>query len=690
MRYFDDPLAAPAEYQTAFLPKEDIFLEIPKNAFRRLRDHIYHNILSPDSTDKPNDVWRTLVFSLIVDGYFCNSQGFVAISMLRVGDVLPALVKSPYVWMPRVNASIQDSVPPIVSFSILRALLVLREQHNFKEVRDIPASYSIVPSLSNAQCLPTKKEVRDLKSSFARWLNKQVKESKCGYPIRMRHLFAYGAKRANEYSNYVAGYLLGNHVINSVQPAQRGLLESLRSNYGENGNSRIEKSAHFKRKNRVHHFAHSEYENLNHIEKTVREIISCIRALDSLKIPSDLSKELKTRLSRCRDLCLASLGTGCQTVEEAYQALNGKDDDERVGYFNFAIISGWMKSLLTERKNTFLAYASDILLLVNENEGIPLNELSEDDITESLREHSERTRCRKISAINHLHDYLKSETKIPVAFPFMAATISLEIRPAYGLTTEQVRAVIFKLEDNGEDGRAAAISVLLGAYWGLRISETIKLLIDQIDLYTSITIHIRETKRAPLRDVIGESVPDWVVNKLSTYIEQKKKESKNRSSSRLLSVNSTALSERRIRYLIEKTLGSLKIPGSHHSFRHYWVNRLLALGYSLPEIADLAHHWSADTTVSTYSHIAPLLQQEQLAKQLQKARDAGDCDDQFLRISKIGLLLGKSDRAVQPAHLAAAGYTTYTRSPDGMYTPATLGNFVAIEDAIQYILGEVW
>ena len=59
------------------------------------------------------------------------------------------------------------------------------------------------------------------------------------------------------------------------------------------------------------------------------------------------------------------------------------------------------------------------------------------------------------------------------------------------------------------------------------------------------------------------------------------------------------MSDGTIRKMVDNVTAELGIGCSHHSFRHFWVNRLLVQGVPLSKIGHLAHHASLETTITS-------------------------------------------------------------------------------------------
>jgi site-specific recombinase XerD len=253
----------------------------------------------------------------------------------------------------------------------------------------------------------------------------------------------------------------------------------------------------------------------------------------------------------------------------------------------------------------------------------------------------------------------------------------------------QVRAIVEYFDQQDEEGEAVAMSILMAAFWGLRFSETFNSCANdfEIDSQGSINIHIRKTKYAYKRDVAESDVPELIKRFVIEFLQSIPQ---NKKALSMLKAKCPNLTTRRLRYLIDIGMKMLGLPGTHHTFRHFFINRLLALGYSLQKLADLTHHRSLDTTVSSYTHIAPAIMVEALERHQAEQRAKDDCDDQFIRISQLGPLRGLSDRADQRGDLIARGIEIFAHIPGKGYFLSSNGYYLRIRDAICYLLEKAW
>jgi integrase len=155
---------------------------------------------------------------------------------------------------------------------------------------------------------------------------------------------------------------------------------------------------------------------------------------------------------------------------------------------------------------------------------------------------------------------------------------------------------------------AAYHAVLLAYFWGLRISEVVKLTLGDVVLNSSQPyLYIQRSKRGRSRLVYTHHVPDSVLHSLLDHWRQQGQSTRNQSARFVVDQNGQPLDADTLSAAIINALARLGIrTNAHnivfHTLRHDYANRLFVLGVDVREIAKSMGHRSPDTTIRNYFH----------------------------------------------------------------------------------------
>ncbi len=166
----------------------------------------------------------------------------------------------------------------------------------------------------------------------------------------------------------------------------------------------------------------------------------------------------------------------------------------------------------------------------------------------------------------------------------------------------------------------ARTAALLAFFFGLRVSETVRLTLSDMVLgSTDPYLWIRRSKRGRSRRVYAQHVPPWVLEELKRVRNSRFNESNDPSVPLLVGTGEPTQDAKEISRIVIETIEELGLRGdgdvqpvTFHTLRHEYANRLLVLGVPLLEIAKSMGHASSLTTVGSYLHAFDYLQQQQL------------------------------------------------------------------------------
>jgi site-specific recombinase XerD len=182
-------------------------------------------------------------------------------------------------------------------------------------------------------------------------------------------------------------------------------------------------------------------------------------------------------------------------------------------------------------------------------------------------------------------------------------------------------AYIYRLKKIGHISVAA---LLIGYYFGLRVSEISQLRIGELWISGTPTVIVRPSKRGRSRFVEGIQIPPLVIQFLQgVRTARLQKEGGEYSAFLLIDDQNRQLTRQKLIRLMSNGLVAAGIKNSTvslhsavHLLRHTCANRWWALGVPLIDITHKLGHRSPDTTIRTYLHIAPVLQHEECLRSI--------------------------------------------------------------------------
>ncbi len=210
--------------------------------------------------------------------------------------------------------------------------------------------------------------------------------------------------------------------------------------------------------------------------------------------------------------------------------------------------------------------------------------------------------ARKMSALRSFYRYLAAENLV-VSNPLdTSSPIKLEKRLPGFLSVEEMNKMLEAAGTSTPQGlRDRAILEMLYAC-GLRVSEIVKLNLDQVDLEQR---QIRVWGKGNKQRLVVMGVP--AATALSLYLKKGRSKLLKKRSSQALFVNrnGTRLVQRRIQYMVKAYAIKAGLDSSIHPhlLRHTFATHLLDGGADLRVVQELLGHASLSST-QIYTHVS--------------------------------------------------------------------------------------
>lgn len=378
------------------------------------------------------------------------------------------------------------------------------------------------------------------------------------------------------------------------------------------------------------------------------------------------------------------------------QAQAALDQEQRPGQieaFNVAWLAAWLAWLcvVDERKleasSTVLDYRSAGAQLVRHLVGRRFDALQEDDLADiAALDLSGATRGKLLTVLTQLLTFGQESLELDFDRPQDSVIqVYRRPRPVRLLTGDNLRDLLDELARRAGGGDHLAhnvyLAALLGAFFGLRISEPLALevgdlVLDAADPY----LRVRRSKRGKSRLVYAYHVPPVALDALRDAWQSRLQLAGGDRSARFLTqANGEPISERQVDRVFGEALAALDLPSGEgrsitfHKLRHLYANRLLLLGTPLLDVARAVGHSDPDTTVGSYLHCFDVLHRQAL-----QAAPA-EPGDQGLTAHQIGALLGVTRQTVIGQLQELGLYITGAEAAGGkrLYPWATAVQYIA-------------
>ena len=209
--------------------------------------------------------------------------------------------------------------------------------------------------------------------------------------------------------------------------------------------------------------------------------------------------------------------------------------------------------------------------------------------------------ARKLSAIRSLYRYLLREEIISTSPVATTSSPKLDRRLPSFLTTEEIKRLLEAPDLSTPQGqRDRALMELLYAS-GIRVSELVKLNLEQVNLNTN---EIRVWGKGSKERVVLMGEP--AARALTTYLSQGRPKllGKKRSNALFLNRYGERLLERRVQRILEKyaNIAGIDKRVYPHLLRHTFATHLLDGGADLRVVQELLGHANLSST-QIYTHV---------------------------------------------------------------------------------------
>ncbi|MBN1121776.1 MAG: tyrosine-type recombinase/integrase [Anaerolineae bacterium] len=603
-----------------------VYQRVSEGNFKQLIDIFRRDLESGsidigDEFDEYQVAWCRLVFALTVVSGAAGEGDFTAVAQLRLGDLFTCT--EGYMRLPRRGGWTPLAIPDEVHLCALSLAAHLGRITGGARRRAFRVStdWYVLPNLGNRLAPPDREALKGARSLFRRWLN--LLSRAAGVSINHRQLRQLARCRLpNIYPPCVAGSMLAHHHFHPAPSSQQDVLDAFRQPLdGE----RIEQlTAGYQS------YEQSEVNDSTGSAPRRRVLSKELEELPDLVAPycqadrderADRRAEVKEALAAYRRAQFEFLGVA--GAVDPVAALAGLQLTARaVDHLNGLVIAGWLRWLLGRRlaPNSVRSYLYDILALVRDAPGKLIYALDEQAFFTLLRRRrlSPASRERAVAAFNGLREVARREfvRSLPhVNSLWVSGRPTTRLQPL--LTPADIERLIAALRAMEAD-ECFTVAVLLGYYFGLRVSEMAALRLGQLVTEPSPTIYVWKSKRDSSRRVVVEQLPHWESEVLGGYRSRRAREVSDDLQARLLAdAQGQPVSADTI---IRKLGQAMALAGIDimvggkasvtHALRHAAANRWLACGLPLTDVTHLLGHRSVDTTIQNYLHTFHFMQRE--------------------------------------------------------------------------------
>jgi site-specific recombinase XerD len=544
--------------------------------------------------------WYRMVFALVAVGGICSDNAFSEIIDLRISDVIRCFTNQA-VLVSRNGISYPYFVPKIVTIAILQRLIFLARRETGKpDFQKLPMFIRLIPGAVSSSDQMNADSQNKLLRGFERWLGHQIRQIQEDAPLLRFRSFVEIVRfhLMRIYPPYVVAAMSNRLLYSPVfyKQVYRRLDTSKKTL--EIGKSTIEKPVICRQRP-----IDSQLEN-------IIEVIKGYTDLDKNQARQQRG-EVVRQLLEISNLIEEELLSKNDSIEALVLALKNKPGVNEAGpqiqLFNTFCYSRWLAAKIEKQsQNTVLCYLNLVRQLnafFPDRLVISLTKAELMQMVQSrMRRNSSQERIK--SNLNSLLGYLHKSVKIQPESPPMPLLNKIQPTEIFLPDMTMVLQIICEL---WESDQRCAVSLIFGAFWGLRIDETLNVTLDSVWLdVPDPVIFIDEPKRADHRWVVAKSLPAEIREMLYTFIGSRLASGAKQNDTLM----GPGLSASRIEYVIRKTHDKYGLYNNHHLYRHFWVNRSLMDGMPLVHIGHLAHHRSIHTTVTKYVHVIPLVQRK--------------------------------------------------------------------------------
>jgi integrase len=643
-----------------------VYTILPAGTYQKLLDCFQENLLLhpqplADTIQPSISAWCRFVFSLITLGGQAGPDAWREILSLRYRHIADA--EAGYIHIPRMGGEVPVYIPPLLrlcALSLCRHLL--REHGTVGNLGCYPPDGFILPGRKNPSAAFCDNEPQEWKGTFAAWLSRF--STSCGVRITLGQLQALSrAELAENYSPSIAGCLMGLQASNPAPVSQFDAMREYRTPFEMQDlhstpasiNHPITRS--HGRKNPLPGgkacppvIPSRDFDR--HIARIRRIVIRFSRA--EKRLARARRMVVHERLERECHRLSQSIG---KRERESWRKYSERTADSLLHApdtvdMNMAILIEWLSRLISTRlPNTVDAYLNDVARFLRLVPFLPVFSLSEATIARTLDAIplKARSRGRLVNTLRMLSVFIRDELGIqtpPVAWWRFRAVSTIWTQPV--LVQSDLGRILAQIWKENRNSLSKVCTVLIGYYFGLRVSELCRLELGDVWLDGTPTVFVWDSKRGSYRNVEVEDIPKDVLTCLREYHRQRRTSTReDPNATFLVQENSKPFSRRQvIRFLgraMDRAGINLAAEGKRlvaHCLRHACANRWWSQEVPLVEIARRLGHKSVDTTMHNYLHTAPYRQEEQMPKD-------PSCLGEVTSMKALGGILGLTARGAR-------------------------------------------
>jgi integrase len=648
---------------------EKILNTLPLNAPSRLQEVFLDDLLGKRNLDIPGmdsivKAWCRMVFALV---FFCGLAGKNAIKELlgmRWKDIAPS--GKGYIRIPRGKGYYPVIIPPVAQLAILGLCFHLLHmyQRTIHQKAAYPEDGLVLPNQLQPLIRLTETEILSWNETFAQWFFCLCRTARLNLstPQFVRLSRALSARR---YSPAVAAAIFGDLVPKPIPIAQIGItpnaLDNLRAQIDTSGISRPSRLVYSPRL----------YQKPNQNIRSENRPIQQRHGRECWELPlrrivAPYTRNEKRVAGKIHKAVLLELTRFRSGLERKYNHPHGEPWiiflDRTVGDgsslvknldLNILLMAAWMEKTIGKYPpNTCEARLNDLIIFARRIGSQPLWRMNVATILAVIGSFSisAESRRRLAATLRQFYGFLHREFGLPnINVPWWKFAADPVIAEYPILGDDELGRLFLDIREAFGELHPMTMALIIGVYFGLRISEICSLRIGDVYFSGTPTIFIWNSKRGCSRTVTAPDVPGWIISILNRYLSGRILEAKNDRKTQLFSGRGgNRLSPQSVRKIFSEAMlrsgvvinGNEKAPITH-GFRHYYANRRFLSGDSLVEISRRLGHKTIATTGQSYLHTFVCRQYDQLRT------NGGDEDRLFCTNAGLAEILGLSRRGTR-------------------------------------------
>jgi len=556
--------------------------------------------------------------------------------MLRYRDIASA--GDGYILFPRAGAKYPIFISirlQIISLSLCQYLRRGRGPGR-NRIGDFPLDGFILPGRNNLIEVPSVDDLHKYRRIFQSWLEQLGQQANVRISVNQLILLSRSQVLCDHPATQ-AFDLLGQHLQHPIPVDQIDLIEGFTKDFDLTGRKQ---PAFAKAGFRMPKFTsiHEEDPQLpqNPVHPSLQRdapLIEELRKIVIKYIRSDKYDKNEVRKQTCDNLM--------EFIQKREKGLGLISDEDWHSYFeelgdassprfdfeiiNITFIAKWIHKLINDGAppNTISARLNDILVFCRSLSSMLILQLDTQKYLSLVYElsHSPASRLRLVDSIKGLYRFVATQG-IPIpSINWWAVRSSKTIHTQPLLDQQSIQKILDYFLKRGEREKTLVIAILLGYYFGLRVSEITNLRLADVELQVVPTVYVWRSKGDKSRFVRSQEIPQNVLEYFRAYIAKRYSAvSNDRYGLLIASTEGGKVSRQQIISAIEKAFQECDINiqigekiSPTHLLRHACANRWFLLGIPLIMIAERLGHKYVDTLNENYLHIGPFFQKKFLS-----------------------------------------------------------------------------